>query len=137
MNSHRKDADGSEPATGSQLSQPETEAALAAIAELLAAAEQMDQVIAVVRDRAPVARACVADGLPFAEIVTRLERPLTGEVLYDALDRFEAAGTRCRRVLATALRREGQTLQQIGGLWGISRQRVSELLQNAQSGTDR
>jgi hypothetical protein len=137
MSSSGQDADRAEPAPRSRPPQPDAEAALAAMSELLAAAEQMEQVIAVVRDRTPAARACIAEGLPFGEIVTRMERPLVGEVLYDALDRFEAAGTRCRRVLATALRREGRTMQQIGDLWGISRQRVSELLQDADRRSDR
>lgn len=137
MNSAGHDGAHPGPASVFGAAKPESEAALAAISELLAAAEQMEDVIAVVRDRAPAALACVAEGLPFTEIVTRLERPLTGEVLYDSLDRLEAAGTRCRRVLATALRREGRTMQHIGDLWGISRQRVSELLQDRDRRADR
>lgn len=130
MSDGEQDADRLEPASRSGVLQPDAEAALAAMAELVAAAEQMEQVIAVLHDRVPTARSCVAAGVPFVEVVELLERPLTGEILYEALNRFAAAGTRCRRVLATALRREGRTLQQIGDLWGISRQRVSELLQD-------
>lgn len=136
MNSPRLGPDESATASPRRPPQPDAQAVLAAQAELLAAAEQMEQALAVVRDRSAVIRACIAEGEPFQQIVARLARPLGGEVLPDALGRLEAASTRGRRVLATALRREGLTMQQVGDLWGISRQRISELLQATDRPTD-
>ena len=40
------------------------------------------------------------------------------------------AGARLRRLEAQVLYREGLTMEQIGALFGVSRQRIAELLQD-------
>ncbi|MGY1634114.1 sigma factor-like helix-turn-helix DNA-binding protein [Geodermatophilus sp. SYSU D01186] len=107
------------------------EPALRALADLVAVAEQMAEVTALIREHAAEIRACRAQGLPYREIVARERRPLIVEVLTDATARFEAAGTRFRQAKAAALRQEGLTLEEIGALFGLTRQRISRLLQEA------
>jgi Sigma-70, region 4 len=108
-----------------------TDPPLAALADLVVAAEQMADICALIRDHAADIRACREQGLPYRQIVDREGRPLIAEVLTDVTARFEAAGTRFRQAKAAALRREGMTLEEIGALFGLTRQRISRLLQEA------
>ena len=110
---------------------------LLALADLVAAAERMSQVCALIRDHAAQIRASRLQGLSFREIVERENRPLIVEVLTEATSGFEAAGTRFRQAKAAALRREGMTLEAIGALFGLTRQRISRLLTEASSSTPR
>lgn len=110
---------------------PPDSAELRALADLVAAAEQMSQVCALIREHAEQIRASHALGLSFREIVDRESRPLIVEVLTNATSGFEAAGTRFRQAKAAALRQEGMTLEEIGALFGLTRQRISRLLQEA------
>ena len=104
---------------------------LRALADLVVAAEQMSEVCALIREHAATIRACRLQGLTFRQIVETENRPLIVEVLTDATSGFEAAGTRFRQAKAAALRREGMTLEGIGALFGLTRQRISRLLQEA------
>jgi hypothetical protein len=104
---------------------------LRALAELVSAAEQMSLVCALIREHAAQIRASRLEGLSFREIVETENRPLIVEVLTEATAGFEAAGTRFRQAKAAALRREGMTLEAIGALFGLTRQRISRLLQEA------
>lgn len=97
----------------------------------------MSQVCALIRDHAAAIRASRLQGLSFREIVERENRPLIVEVLTEATSGFEAAGTRFRQAKAAALRREGMTLEAIGALFGLTRQRISRLLTEASSSTPR
>lgn len=116
-----------EPRTVGLADDPE----LRALADLVAAAEQMSQVCTLIREHAAQIRACRLQGLSFREIVETEHRPLIVEVLTEATSGFEAAGTRFRQAKAAALRREGMTLEEIGALFGLTRQRISRLLQDA------
>lgn len=109
------------------------DAELRALADLVAAADQMSVVCALIREHAEQIRTCRLEGLSFREIVDREGRPLIVEVLTDATAGFEAAGTRFRQAKAAALRREGMTLEGIGALFGLTRQRISRLLQDSAS----
>lgn len=106
---------------------------LRALADLVAAAERMSQVCALIREHAAQIRANRLQGLTFRDIVERENRPLIVEVLTEATSGFEAAGTRFRQAKAAALRREGMTLEGIGALFGLTRQRISRLLSEANS----
>lgn len=107
---------------------PPEDPELRALADLVAAAEQMAQVCALIREQAAQIRASRLAGLSFREIVELENRPLIVEVLTGATSGFEAAGTRFRQAKAAALRREGMTLEAIGALFGLTRQRISSLL---------
>lgn len=112
-----------------------SDATLLALDDLLVATEQMAQVVGLIREHAGHIRAGRSRGLPYREIVDGEARPLIVEVLTDAIARFEAAGTRFRRAKAAALRTEGMTLQEIGEMFGLTRQRISSLLQEAAADT--
>lgn len=110
---------------------PTEDPTLRALADLVAAAEQMADVCGLIREHAAEIRSCRQEGLPYRQIVDRETRPLIAEVLTDATARFEAAGTRFRQAKAAALRQEGMTFEEIGSFFGLTRQRISRLLQDA------
>lgn len=110
---------------------PTEDPTLRALADLVAAAEQMADVCGLIREHAAEIRSCRQEGLPYRQIVDRETRPLIAEVLTDATARFEAAGTRFRQAKAAALRQEGMTFEEIGSFFGLTRQRISRLLQYA------
>ena len=131
MEPHRQPAELLSGGTEPLAEDPE----LQALADLVAAAERMSQVCTLIRDHAAQIRASRLQGLSFREIVERENRPLIVEVLTEATSGFEAAGTRFRQAKAAALRREGMTLEGIGALFGLTRQRISRLLQEAANPT--
>ena len=112
------------------------DATLDALDDLVTAAAQMAQVTTLIREHADVIRTCRAEKLPYREIVDLEGQPLSAAVFTDAIARFEAAGTRFRQAKAAALREEGLTLEEIGTLFGLTRQRISGLLQEAAGSLD-
>ncbi|RZT87390.1 hypothetical protein EV383_4310 [Pseudonocardia sediminis] len=89
------------------------------VAELTAAAERADELIALRRG-----------GHPWREIVPAEEPPLIIERISRALDTLGGAGSRFRREEARALQREGVSITAIGKLFGVTRQRASMLVQD-------
>ena len=69
-----------------------------------------------------------AAGNPWADIVIAEERPLVVERITHVLDELGEAGGRFRRAEALALQQEGVSLNRIGQLFGVSRQRASVLV---------
>jgi hypothetical protein len=69
-----------------------------------------------------------AEGESYREIVAHEERPLIVEMATDTLSSLFEAGSRLRKAEARALHDEGLTMTEIGELFGVSRQRISELL---------
>jgi hypothetical protein len=124
--------DASERAAHSR-TRRETDDVLVALADLLAAAEQVEAAVQVLRKRAAVLKTARAAGVPYRDLVGQEHRPLIAELLTDTIRRFEAAGTRFRQAEALALHREGMTLSQIAELFGLTRQRVSTLLREMRS----
>lgn len=107
------------------------DATLEALDDLVVAAAEMAQVTTLIHEHADVIRNCRAQGLPYREIVELEGQPLIAAVFTEAIARFEAAGTRFRQAKGAALREEGLTFEEIGTLFGITRQRVSGLLHEA------
>jgi len=107
------------------------DATLESLDDFVIAAAQMAQVTTLIREHADVIRNCRAQGLPYRQIVEIEGQPLIAAVFTDAIARFEAAGTRFRQAKAAALRQEGLTFEEIGTLFGVTRQRISGLLQEA------
>ena len=68
-------------------------------------------------------------GLSYGEIVTAEVPPLIVELTRQSLDRLAQHGAQLRRVEARALYDEGMTMKHIAALFGVTRQRVSVLLQ--------
>jgi DNA-binding ferritin-like protein (Dps family) len=115
---------------------PETDEVLAALADLLAAAEQVEESVQILRKRAALLETARAAGVPYRELVGEEHRPLIAELLTDTIKRFEAAGTRFRQAQALALHREGMTLSQVARLFGLTRQRISTLLRTLPPGRE-
>jgi len=109
---------------------PDHDEPLAALDELIAALEinvgRIEQII----ERAKMVRHLRGEGLSWTEIVERQERPLIVEMLTQNLSSLSSAGSRLRRHEAKALHDEGVSMERIGQLFGVTRQRVSELLRN-------
>jgi hypothetical protein len=114
-----------EPATGEATSTDLTTDALddlrrcleASMTELTAASER----VAELQDLR-------AAGNPWIDIVIAEERPLVVERITHVLDELGEAGGRFRRAEALALHQEGVSLNRIGQLFGVSRQRASVLV---------
>ena len=75
-------------------------------------------------------KAAIADGRSLAEIVPEEERPLIVTLLTENAATLHEFGVRVRRTEAKALHDEGMTMEQIAGLFGVTRQRVSALLRD-------
>lgn len=71
-------------------------------------------------------------GHSWLEIVQAEERPLIIERISQALDDLGVAGSRFRREEALALAREDVSITDISKMFGVSRQRVSALVQEQQ-----
>ncbi len=68
-------------------------------------------------------------GRSWLEIVTAETRPLIVEQVSSVLARLATVGSAWRREEAAALRAENVSINRIAGLFGVTRQRVSALLQ--------
>jgi hypothetical protein len=88
--------------------------------ELRAARERVDQLLEL-----------RATGRTWYEIVAAESRPLVIEAVTRALDDLGTVGGRFRRDEAVALQRENVSITRIGKLFGVSRQRVSAILQES------
>jgi hypothetical protein len=71
-----------------------------------------------------------AKGTAWREIVSEERRPLIVELLTQNLEALSTAGGQLRRMEAQALHKEGLTMDRIAELFGVSRQRISELLRH-------
>lgn len=87
---------------------------------------ELEQVLA----RADVLAEHRRAGRDYAEIVGQEERPLLVERLTSVLDELSVAGAAFRRAEARALHRQGLSQEAIAALFGVTRQRVSVLLQD-------
>jgi hypothetical protein len=70
-------------------------------------------------------------GKPWSEIVSG-DQPLIVELLSQNLAALTTSGSRLRRLEARALHDEGLSMERIGRLFGVTRQRISELLRQPQ-----
>jgi len=103
-----------------------------AVAALLALDEQLERTIAdltAARERVVQLEKLREDGRTWHDIVSHEERPLVVEAVTRALDDLGTVGGRFRREEAMALQRESVSITRIGKLFGVSRQRVSAILQ--------
>jgi hypothetical protein len=105
----------------------EIDAALAALDELVVAIRRTQRSLEDAVARAEDLRGRRLAGQPYREIVAADQRPLV-EVVSSSTNRLIEAGSRFRRAQARALRAEGLTMEAIADLFGVTRQRVSHLL---------
>lgn len=71
-------------------------------------------------------------GWSYRAIAESHDRPLMVQLITDNLDRLADTGSRLRRAQARALHDEGLTMDEIGRLFGVTRQRVSAILRSAE-----
>ena len=79
-------------------------------------------------DRADTILADHENWKAWSEIVKEEDRPLIVEQLTSNLNRLMSAGGQLRRAKAKALHDDGMTMEQIAHFFGVTRQRVSALL---------
>jgi hypothetical protein len=79
-------------------------------------------------------RAAHAEGRQLRDIVPDEETPVLVQLLSRTTNLLQSYGTRVRRTEAFALHREGMTMDEIARLFGVTRQRVSALLRERNSG---
>lgn len=108
---------------------PTTDPLLNALEELVTAAADVNRAVDMLTARATGLRAARVKGAQWRDVVRSEERPLIAEMLTETISKFESAGTRFRRAKARALHDEGMTMDQIADLFGVTRQRISVLLQ--------
>ena len=121
-----------EPSPAAGPAQPEP--AMEALEELCTAVRRsvadLEQVLA----RAETVRRQRAEGMSYAEMVPAEARPLTVELISATLARLAETGSRWRREEARALHAEGLSMESIARLFGVTRQRVSALLNSPPRG---
>lgn len=81
--------------------------------------------------RAAAVRRMREQGLSYREIVRREGKVLLVEITRQNLVALAEYGSRLRRAEAKALHQEGMTMDEIAELFGVTRQRVSALLKEA------
>lgn len=81
-------------------------------------------------DLADQIRALRRDGHSYTQILDETGRPLVVELITDNLERLQTSGSSVRHAHAAALHSEGMTMDQIAGLFGVSRQRISALIRS-------
>jgi hypothetical protein len=95
---------------------------------VLEAVAQSQLRLSLIEARAGEIRHLRAVGLNHAEISALEDRPLVVELLSETIALLHAASGPFRREEARALHADGVTMERIASLFGVTRQRVSELL---------
>jgi len=99
-----------------------------ALDAVLEAVAQTQRRMSLIGARADEIRRGRAEGRGYAEIVAPDDRPFVVELLSDAIALLHDASGPFRRAEAGALHAEGVTMDRIAALFGVTRQRVSEIL---------
>ncbi len=69
-------------------------------------------------------------GLDYRDIADKIGRPMVVETISANLERLRTRGAALRRAQAQALHDEGLTMEEIAGLFGVTRQRISAILRH-------
>jgi hypothetical protein len=110
--------------------QESDDAAVRALVELRTALERTTADLAAAAERADELIQLRRSGWSWYDIVSAEERPLVIETITRVLEELGELGSQFRREEALALQREQVNITRIGGLFRVSRQRVSALLQD-------
>ena len=86
--------------------------------------------ITLIEDRAAEIKRRRAAGLEYLAIFPSEERPLIVALLAETITLLHEASGRFRREEARALHTEGVTMDEIAALFGVTRQRISEVLRS-------
>lgn len=110
----------------------DTDSALDVLAETV---RRTQDSLAQVLERAEQVQAARAKGRSYVEIVRDSPGPLLVEQLSDVLEDLATAGAAFRRTEARVLHEQGLSMEAIGVLFGVTRQRVSVLLKEGRPST--
>jgi hypothetical protein len=109
--------------------------------EFLEALTALEKVLAdnarrasLIKKRIAQLRRSRARDVPYAELVGREQGPLIVQLLTEGSAALDTAGANVRRAEAEALYAEGLTMEQIAESFGVTRQRVSALLNKGPKG---
>ena len=99
--------------------------ALDALIETLSAdRHRIDQIL----EKARYIHTLRTAGLEWSQVVEREHHPLIVELLTEIIETVHVASSRFRRQQAQVLRAEGMPMERIAEQFGVTRQRVSQLL---------
>lgn len=112
----------------------EAEAFMKAVDDLDAALDDSLKMTGRMKARIREIRAAHRAGRPLREIVPAEERPALVRLLTQNANLLQTYGNRVRRTEARVLHEEGLTMDEIGRLFGVTRQRVSALLRDPDGG---
>jgi transcriptional regulator with XRE-family HTH domain len=105
---------------------------LAAIDELCIVLRENTERNKLALKRAEEIRRHRAAGWTYREIVDDATKPLIVELTRENLNGLMDAGGRVRRLETKALHDEGMTMEEIARVFGVTRQRISALLREAE-----
>lgn len=108
----------------------EADAFMAAVDDLDRALDQSLEMTKRMKERIRELRNARAQGRSLREIVPQERTALLVQLLTESTNLLHAYGNRVRRTEARALHAEGLTMDAIGQLFGVTRQRVSALLRD-------
>jgi DNA-directed RNA polymerase sigma subunit (sigma70/sigma32) len=103
-----------------------------ALDELDRALDQSIDMADAMKQRIAEVQRARSEGRPLREIASEEQTPPIVQLLTESTNLLHSYGNRVRRTEATALHREGMTMDEIAKLFGVSRQRVSALLREPQ-----
>jgi trimethylamine:corrinoid methyltransferase-like protein len=76
-------------------------------------------------------------GHSYREIVEATQGDLSVQLITEATQVLDEVGARVRRTEARALHREGMTMEEIAKKFGVTRQRISALIRDAEGASSR
>lgn len=108
---------------------------LSALDSLIADLEKNRKATEVAIASARATKALRRQGFTYSDIVHETGRPLVVELITQNMERLQTSGAALRQAHAAVLHDEGLTMEQIAGLFGVTRQRISTLLQRDGDGS--
>ena len=113
---------------------PNGDEVIEAIDQLITELKQNVERLHLALSRASVIKELRRAGSSFSEIAETAQGPLLVDLLTINLLVLQRAGHKLRRAEARALRDEGKSVEQIARIFGVSRQRISQILHEEQQG---
>lgn len=108
----------------------ETDEFMEALNDLEGALDQTVDMAHRMKQRVEELRKASAGGRPLREVVTAEQTPVLVQLITESTNLLQRSGNRVRRAEASALHRQGMTMDEIARLFGVTRQRVSALLRD-------
>lgn len=108
---------------------------LSALDSLIADLEKNRKATELAIASARATKALRRQGFTYRDIVHETGRPLVVELITQNMERLQTSGAALRQAHAAVLHDEGLSMEQIAGLFGVTRQRISALLQRDGNGS--